>query len=249
MSNPPAACCVSGVKHEGDPVGEIKEIGGVKSYVSYPSDKSTKNAILFLPDAFGLEFVNNKLLADDFARAGYFTVIPDIFEGEPVPFEMLLSGVKGNFDIMAWVGRHPISKVDPIVENTIKGMKELGTERIGAVGYCFGGKYVVRFLAEGRGVDAGYVAHPSFVDKEEIEASKGPLSIAAAETDQVFPAPKRHETEELLQKLGNPYQIVLYGATEHGFAVRTDLKDPKKKFAKESAYFQAVRWFDQWVKE
>ena len=41
----------------------------------------------------------------------------------------------------------------------------------------------------------------------------------------------------------------LYGGCEHGFAVRTDLKDRRKKFAKESAYYQAVRWFDEWVKE
>lgn len=32
MSNAPAACCVSGVKHEGDPVGEIKDIGGRTLY-------------------------------------------------------------------------------------------------------------------------------------------------------------------------------------------------------------------------
>jgi hypothetical protein len=153
----------------------------VKSYVSYPTDKSTKNAILFLPDAFGLEFVNNKLLADDFARAGYFTVIPDIFEGTPIPVEHLLSpGSHGDFDIMAWVGTHPSDRVDPIIEKTIKGMKSLGTENIGAVGYCFGGRYVIRFLAEGKGVDAGFIAHPSFVYSEELEASKKPLSIAAA---------------------------------------------------------------------
>jgi dienelactone hydrolase len=69
------------------------------------------------------------------------------------------------------------------------------------------------------------------------------------ETDQIFPTSKRHETEEILLKLGNPYQIVLYGATEHGFAVRADLKDPTKKFAKEFAHLQAVHWFDQWVKK
>jgi len=32
-------------------------------------------------------------------------------------------------------------------------------QRIGSVSYCFGGKYVVRFLAEGRGVDAGFIVH------------------------------------------------------------------------------------------
>lgn len=35
-------------------------------------------------------------------------------------------------------------------------------------------------MAEGKGVDVGYMAHPSFVDAEEVKALKGPLSIAAA---------------------------------------------------------------------
>jgi dienelactone hydrolase len=49
--------------------------------------------------------------------------------------------------------------------------------------------------------------------------------------------------------LGIPYQVTVYGGTQHGFGVRVDLKDAKQKFAKESAFYQAVRWFDQWVKK
>lgn len=63
-----------------------------------------------------------------------------------------------------------------------------------------------------------------------------------------MPPEKRHETEAILQKAGHPYQLTLYGATEHGFAVRCDLKDKRQKFAMESAYSQAIHWFDEWVK-
>lgn len=50
------------------------------------------------------------------------------------------------------------------------------------IGWCLGllqAKYAVRLLKED-GVDAAYVAHPSFVDAEELAAIKAPLSIAAA---------------------------------------------------------------------
>lgn len=72
--------------------------------------------------------------------------------------------------------------VDPIIESVIKVLRdEMGIKRLGAVGYCFGGKYVCRWLREGESkVDVGFVAHPSFVDAEEVEAVQGPLSIAAA---------------------------------------------------------------------
>ena len=42
--------------------GKIEEIGGVKSYVATPAGEYPKEkAILFLPDAFGLELINNQV--------------------------------------------------------------------------------------------------------------------------------------------------------------------------------------------
>jgi dienelactone hydrolase len=131
---------------------------------------------------------------------------------------------------------------------------------------------VCRFLKQGK-LDAGFTAHPSFVDAEEVQGIQGPLSIAAAgtsnlvlammlsqrhttnelcalqiETDSIFPAPKRHETEEILLKLPVAYQINLFSDVEHGFAVRCDLSKRRQKFAKEQAFLQAVAWFDEHIK-
>lgn len=47
--------------------------------------------------------------------------------------------------------------------------------------YTIQAKYVVRFLKPEEGkVDVGYIAHPGFVELEELSAITGPLSIAAA---------------------------------------------------------------------
>lgn len=83
---------------------------------------------------------------------------------------------------MNWINTEMpgVPAVDPIVDSVIKHLRgDLGVKRLGGVGYCFGGKYVCRWLKEG-GIDAGYTAHPSFVDREEVEGIKGPLSISAA---------------------------------------------------------------------
>ena len=45
-SNPPGACCYKGVKHEGEPKGEFGKIGDFETYLSWPEDKSTENALL-----------------------------------------------------------------------------------------------------------------------------------------------------------------------------------------------------------
>jgi dienelactone hydrolase len=60
---------------------------------------------------------------------------------------------------VAWIGKHPPERVEPVMEATVKGMKEeLGVKKIGAVGYCFGGRYVIRFLGKGL-IDAGVSSH------------------------------------------------------------------------------------------
>ena len=177
--------------------------------------------------------------------------MPDLFEGDPIPLNR-----PADFDLMAWLNKsgpkgegHLPNTVDPIVSSIIKAMKEdMGVKTIGAVGYCFGAKYVARFGAKDKGIDVGAMAHPSFVDAEEIKALRAPLSIAAAETDQIFPAEKRRETEDILKDHDIPYQICLYSDVEHGFAVRADMSNKRMKFAKEAAFLQHVQWFDEYLK-
>ncbi|KAF2640359.1 alpha/beta-hydrolase [Massarina eburnea CBS 473.64] len=242
-SNPIGRCCAVGVKHEGTTTGEEKTIGGVKCYVAYPEDKKTENALIIFTDIMGYGFNNVRLIADQYAANGYFTVIPDLFNGNEVDLNQ-------PFDIQKYIAEKMprVPTVDPITTATIKGLREeYAVKRLGGVGYCFGGKYVIRFLKQG-GLDVGYTAHPSFVDKEEVEGMVGPLSIAAAETDQIFPAEKRRETEDILQKLEAPYQMNLFSDVSHGFAVRCDLSKPREKFAKEQAFLQAVAWFDEYLK-
>lgn len=157
------------------------------------------------------------------------------------------------FDIVSWRehgsdGKNPhnVAAVDPLVAGAIAHLRNaVGAKKLGAVGYCFGAKYVARFLAAGKGLDVGYVAHPSWVDEAELRAITGPFSISAAETDEVFPEEKRHESERILKELGLPYQINLFSGVSHGFAVRGDPSVRLQKWAKEQAFLQAVAWFDE----
>jgi len=242
-SHAPKQCCTVGVKHQGEATGEFKNIGGIDTYFAYPPDKSTENAVLVLTDVLGMRFLNAQLIADQFAANGYFTVMPDLFSKDPIPLN------RGpDFDMATWRTKHTVDKVDPVVEATIKEMKNrYGVKRIGTVGYCFGAKYVVRFLKTGV-THAGFCAHPSWVTVDELKDIQQPFSIAAAETDSIFPPEKRHETEGILRSLKIPYQINLYSGVSHGFAVRGDLSNRLVTYSKEQAFLQSVFWFDEHVK-
>lgn len=243
-SNPPGACCATGFKHEGTPVGETKNIGGVETYISAPKDNKTpQKAVLILTDIFGL-FVNSQLLADEFANNGYLAVMPDLFRGDAIKMGDMEAG---KVSLPDWIQNHQVANVEPVIESTIKHIRQdLGVSRVSGVGYCFGGKYVCRFLKNGK-LDVGYTAHPSFVTHEELGGVTGPLSIAASEIDQIFTTQLRHESEETLSKTGQPWQINLYSGVTHGFAVRADLSNPHFKFAKEQAFCQAIAWFNQYL--
>ena len=210
----------------------------------------------------GNRFINAQLIADQFAANGFFVVMPDIFNGDPLPLNR-----PGTFDMAAWRKNHGVETVEPILQAAIKEMKETyGVKKIGTVGYCFGAKYVVKFLKKGV-TDAGYVAHPSGVTEEEVREIEQPFSIAAAgecvgalasveypltkiaETDGAFPSDKRHTTEAILQEIKVPYQINLYSGVVHGFAVRGDLSKRVGMYAKEQAFLQAVFWFQEHLKE
>ena len=106
-------------------------------------------------------------------------------------------------------------------------------------------QFVIRHYKTG--IDVGFVAHPTNVEETELSTVQGPLSIAAAEIDALFPREKRHKSEEILSSCGPPFQISLYSGVTHGFAVRGDPSKRNELFAKEQTFNQAIAWFNEYL--
>lgn len=102
-------------------------------------------------------------------------MIPDLFAGDAISGDI----PESQLNLTAWFPNHQPANVEPIIEKTIEYLRgDLGVQAIGAVGYCFGGRYVARFLAEGKGVDFGFAAHPSILSNAEIAQIVNPISLA-----------------------------------------------------------------------
>lgn len=57
---------------------------GLRTYIAEPAaGKQTLGIIVIIPDAFGVGFVNNQILADHYASAGqYLVYLPDFMDGQ-----------------------------------------------------------------------------------------------------------------------------------------------------------------------
>ncbi|KAK7204186.1 dienelactone hydrolase [Myxozyma melibiosi] len=242
-SDESSSCCTKGYKHSGTPSSEIVTFEDVDIYVAKPTAEAPTRAVIYLSDIFGMPFLNHKIIPDNFAKQGYLAILPNLVGDDPVPFP-----ITPEYDFPSWIAVHNIEYTEPIIEKAFEYTKKAfpSVTQFFSVGYCFGGKYVVRLLDEGK-LDGGFIAHPSYVTDPELRAIKGPLSIAAAETDYLLTEEERHLTEKVLKEIGATYLLTL-SSVEHGFAVRGDPSDPVTMWAHEAAFYQAVQWFNRFSK-
>jgi dienelactone hydrolase len=78
----PCPNCLTGFVKDGTPTGVVATVHGLITYVAKPEGKP-KGVIVFLPDMFGWEMVNARLLADIYAKqGGYLVYLPNIMNGQ-----------------------------------------------------------------------------------------------------------------------------------------------------------------------
>ncbi|KAJ7812098.1 dienelactone hydrolase [Mycena olivaceomarginata] len=241
--------CFVAVTHEGTPEGKIEKIGGIESYVATPSIPHPKERVLiFLTDIFGLSLVNNRLLADDFARNGIKTIVPDLFSGDPI-----LVDPPPGFDRQKWSAAHTPAQTRPIIDSVIAALKEEGVVGFAGAGYCFGARFVFDLAFDGI-LKVSVVSHPSrLVIPDDLEKyatqATAPLLINSCEVDKPFPQEAQTQADAILGggKFAPGYHREYFPGCSHGFAVRGDISDPLVKAGKEGAFKASVEWFNKYL--
>ncbi|KAK3682259.1 Alpha/Beta hydrolase protein [Podospora appendiculata] len=210
--------CFQGSVHDGEPRGKVIKLHGLDTYATEPADgRAPRGIIVIVPDAFGWEFVNNRILADHYADKGDYKVyLPDFMLGHSASLSMLQS-VRGftsgsllykpYYIVMALSGFIPFryhnrfGRSWPIVESFFRQLRTDGAEGaalpVGVAGFCWGGKHAVLLAqtsetaVDGRRplIDAAFTGHPSRLAlPADIAALTRPVSFAIPEKDnQVSP--------------------------------------------------------------
>lgn len=176
-----------------------------------------------------------------------------------------------SFMIDMWLARHTPEKVLPLLHKVIEGAKEEFADAVAngggiyGVGYCFGAKYILQLAGEHPDtvawgqetprdeeqgavkkapvLKAGAIAHGTMVTKEDLEAVKVPIYIAAVKDDPLF-----SEDEVLtpgrraMEKNNIEHEVRVYPEVPHGFAVLGDYDDPKIKQSQAQAFGEMLGW-------
>ncbi|KAF2405626.1 alpha/beta-hydrolase [Trichodelitschia bisporula] len=262
-----SSCCLSGKVRSGQPTGKEETIAGLPTYVALPESGDKSQAVFFMHDVFGWGFPNVRMLADSYAYAGIAAFIPDLHADDSLPIASLQDvdpplAVKENLSAEEkkkksermhaaygpWLGRHGDDVTVPRVDAFIAALKEMpGVKKIGALGFCWGAKYVLREVRHGT-VDAGVACHPSLVSVPgDFEGIQKPLSVACGTKDSMLSMEEVVKIQETLAKASVPSEVRLYKDQVHGFALRGDWSSDADAQAMDEAEQQGIAWFKKYL--
>ncbi len=194
--------------------------------------------------------------------------MPDLFDGDPAPnsaavpeaetlvtslletFKLKAAETAKSFLIDMWLARHTEEKVLPLLDKVIHACEGEFADAVGngggiyAVGYCFGGRYVLLLAGErpisqrswtgaqkqpdeeageGQGlakkgpfIKAGALAHATLVSPEDFRGLKSPVSLVCVESDPMFPDEVRIAGEDAMSKSNLEHEVQVYPGVPHG---------------------------------
>ncbi len=106
------------------------------AYIAQPTGEP-KAGIVVLQEIFGVN-AHIRSVADGFARAGYLTIAPALFDRAQRDVELAYDpeGGKQGMQIMQ---RIPVNQTLADIAAAIQYLREHGARKVGVVGYCWGG--------------------------------------------------------------------------------------------------------------
>jgi dienelactone hydrolase len=169
------------------------------------------------------------------------------FNNEVVPLDALDTPAKREaFNLPAFIGRNSKEIRYPEILASAKALKA-SFPKVAAIGYCYGAWACFQLGAGPALIDAVAVAHPSLLEKREIDGLKVPVQIVAPETDQAFTPELKEYANRVIPGLGVPYEYIYFPGLSHGFAARGDPENKVQKDGLERAKRSAVSFFNEFL--
>ena len=201
--------------------------GAMNSFVVYPEEGGPHPVVLFYMDAPGKREELHDM-ARRIAAVGYYVVLPNLYYRRVREFELKVRTPEG----MAPMFEHMRSLTNAMAVVDTQAMlrfvdaqSEADSKRVGAVGYCMSGPFVMAAAAEFPDrIKAIASIHGATLvtDREDSAHLMAPRIrcesyFACAETDRWAPREIVDKLQAALLAAGTPHRIEWYPRTEHGF--------------------------------
>ena len=208
----------------------------ITGYLAKPSTGEPTAGILVIHEWWGLND-NIRSMARQLAGEGYVALAVDIYEGE-------VAETREDAGRLARASRDNPARGQQNLQQAWQFLKEeKGLDKIGVIGWCFGGGWSLQTaLMLGDGIDGAVVYYGRVVtDRDTLAKLATPiLGIFGAE-DGGIPVATVREFQATLDSLGKPASIHIYEGADHAFAnpsgTRYNEKAAKDAWAKTLTFF------------
>jgi carboxymethylenebutenolidase len=209
----PTSVTPQGVTTHGEYVAFANAKGdSVRAYVAYPERQGKAPAIIVIHEIFGLTDWE-PTVADDYARKGYVAIVPDLLSSRFGSTRAL--GDSARRMVGTLVREDVVRDLDATYEY-IATRPATNPDRIGTIGFCWGGGTVWNYAASNSKLKAAVVCYGPLADTALLRTVKAPVLGVYGQNDgrvnNSLP-----QVAEMMKALGKSFVADSYPGTGHGF--------------------------------
>ncbi|XP_034675083.1 carboxymethylenebutenolidase homolog [Vitis riparia] len=213
----------------------------INAYLLKAVKNNNGTGILLLSDVFGFEDSSTRDFAYRVACNGYNVLVPDLFRGNP--------WVKDQPKIMfqQWLATQDPQRVARDIDMSVKWLVDefiaAGvTEKLGVIGFCFGGGRVIDVLAQDQGAHfgTGVSFYGTRINPSAAANVKVPVLFISGDDDPLCPV---NLLKDIEKSIGRGSRLVIFEGRGHGFAHRPE--SPEDDEDAEQAFTVLRSWLQE----
>jgi len=192
--------------------------GSFSAYLAAPSSQP-RAGIVLIQEVLGVN-KNMRQIADNFAKAGYLVIVPDLYWRLEPDVQLDPDNQKHWAKAFELLGVFDLDSGVEDLKATLSFLRQYpsSTGKVGSVGFCLGGK-LAYFMATRTDADANVSYYGIDIDKNLAEAAKiqKPLILHMSENDE-YVSPSAQATIQQGLKDNPLVTIYRYEGVNHGFS-------------------------------